>query len=49
MSLCKDKYATLKKMLWIGIYHLPQDGFREAPATALYSIVNQLDTARRFI
>lgn len=49
MSLSKDKYATLNKMLWIGIFHLPQDGFLEAPATALYSIVNQLDTARRFI
>lgn len=28
---------------------LPQDGSRKAPTTALYSIVDQLDTARRFI
>ena len=36
-------------MLWIGSILLPQDGFNKAPTTALYSIVNQLDTARRFI
>ena len=36
-------------MLWIGIWVLPHDGFRKAPTTALCSIVNQLDTARRFI
>ena len=29
--------------------YLPQDGFKEIPTTARYSIVNQLDTARRFI
>ena len=28
---------------------LPHDGYRKAPTTALYSIVNQLDTARRFM
>ena len=34
-----------------GLVHhlLPQDGLNEAPTTALYSIVNQLDTARRFM
>ena len=36
-------------MLWIGLVLLPQDGFRKAPTTALCSIVDQLDTARRFI
>nr|DAO45823.1 MAG TPA: hypothetical protein [Caudoviricetes sp.] len=36
-------------MLWIGTSLLPQDGSRKAPTTALYSIVNQLDTARRFM
>ena len=36
-------------MLWIGIFLLPQDGSRKAPTTVLYSIVNQLDTARRFM
>ena len=36
-------------MLWIGCIILPQDGSRKAPTTALYSIVNQLDTDRRFI
>jgi hypothetical protein len=36
-------------MLWIGSHVLPQDGSRKAPTTALYSIVNQLDTARRFM
>ncbi len=28
---------------------LPHDGSQKAPTTALYSIVNQLDTARRFM
>ena len=28
---------------------LPQDGSRKAPTTVLYSIVNQLDPARRFM
>ena len=32
-------------MLWIGGLTLPQDGFRKRTTTALYSIVNQLDTA----
>ena len=32
-------------MLWIGLILLPQDGSRKAPTTALYRIVNQLDTA----
>ena len=36
-------------MLWIGSYFLPHDGSRKAPTTVLYSIVNQLDTERRFI
>lgn len=36
-------------MLWIGITSLPPDGSWEAPTTALCSIVDQLDTARRFI
>jgi len=36
-------------MLWIGFHLLPHDGSRKVPATALYSIVNQLDTARRFM
>ena len=36
-------------MLWIGVVLLPQDGFKKAPTTDLCSIVNQLDTARRFI
>ena len=29
--------------------YLPQDGFKEIPTTVLYSIANQLDTARLFI
>jgi len=33
-------------MLWIGYILLPQDGFKKATATALYRIVNQLDTAQ---
>ncbi len=33
-------------MLWIGGLTLPQDGFRKHTTTAVYSIVNQLDTAR---
>ena len=36
-------------MLWIGYHLLPHDGFGKAPTTALCSIVDQLDTARRFI
>ena len=36
-------------MLWIGFYHLPLDGFSEAPTTVSLQFVNQLDTARRFI
>ena len=36
-------------MLWIDIWLLPHDGFRKTSATALCSIVNQLDTARRFM
>ena len=36
-------------MLWIGFVLLPHDGSGKAPTTALYSIVNQLDTARRFM
>ena len=36
-------------MLWIGSHFLPHDGSRKAPTTALYNIVNQLDTARRFM
>ena len=36
-------------MLWIGFSLLPHDGSRKAPTTALYRIVNQLDTARRFM
>ena len=36
-------------MLWIGCILLPHDGSRKAPTTALFSIVNQLDTGRRFI
>ena len=36
-------------VLWIGSRFLPHDGFRKAPTTDLCSIVNQLDTARRFI
>ena len=41
--------ATLLGMLWIGSHHVPQDGLKEAPTTVLCSIVNQLDTARRFM
>ena len=33
-------------MLWIGLYHLPQDGLKEDPTTAPCRIVNQLDTAQ---
>ena len=33
-------------MLWIGSFLLPQDGFPKTPTTALYRIVNQLDTAQ---
>ena len=36
-------------MLWIGLFLLPRDGSRKAPTTALYGIVNQLDTEERFI
>lgn len=36
-------------MLWIGTLLLPQDGYRKAPTTALYSIVDQSDTAGRFM
>ena len=36
-------------MLWIGFVLLPHDGSGKAPTTALYSIVNQLDTGRRFM
>ena len=36
-------------VLWIGESPLPQDGYWKAPTTDLCSIVNQLDTARRFI
>ena len=28
--------------------HLPQDGFKEAPTTALYEFVNYLDTAGKW-
>ena len=33
-------------MLWIGLYHLPQDGLKEDPTTAPCRIVDQLDTAQ---
>ena len=36
-------------MLWIGSFLLPHDSYRKAPTAVLYSIVNQLDTARRFM
>lgn len=36
-------------VLWIGFIPLPHDGYRKAPTTDLCSIVNQLDTARRFM
>ena len=37
------------KMLWIGFTSLPLDGFRNYQPQFLHLIVNQLDTAWRFI